>query len=597
MNHRILLLVPLAFSACYAYSAPPDTDADDRRRATTYAEDKQKMVLEMERRMNELTRHYQAQIVGIQDRLHAGLAALDPPVRLGAIERTLSGYNASSIERYEAAIDRLLNEAVTATEELVGREATPGVPRLEGTIERDALRIAAEVGGRASGAGYGFVSGIAEVDERAMVTIELLQGIANIGDLRAAGALRKGEMLQCSAQFRHDVTESDLLLGASALASRVAPAENGKPTRVGRINLFQSDVLDSHRFAEQETMAQVVTFENERLNSTDGFELVQLVRYRVIRGGMIVDDFGWQLDPTTPNRDGVLPLRQDLVDPRFIASEPFFPAINIDHSQFDRLRDFTLVFDYKTLVVDRQTATAIGGVDWQLQWNVSMTRQVRFIHGVAPNFDAFAHAVLASVKSGTARDDRPDFALARPEPAPRDLLATRVSPIEPANPLLERELAPGVVGKIGIAVGGDVLRIPAAGRAWIVANRMNLLLADARFMTYLDGRLGRYVLAIINIAPDSGLSDLGFRDGDAIVHVNDVPIEDFADLYSYLAEHPSEAQYEVGMLRDTANRRLVFSVDLEGAVNDATLASDVTEEMAERFNRLQEDLAGSKQSP
>ena len=28
MNHRILLLVPLAFSACYAYSAPPDTDAD-----------------------------------------------------------------------------------------------------------------------------------------------------------------------------------------------------------------------------------------------------------------------------------------------------------------------------------------------------------------------------------------------------------------------------------------------------------------------------------------------------------------------------------------------------------------------------------------
>lgn len=596
MIHRILIVAPLAFAGCYAYSPEPDSDGDARR-ATTYSEDKQKLVLEMERRMNELTREYQARIVGIQERLQSGLAALDPPVQLGAIERTLSGYNASAMERYEAAIDRLVDDAVAATEDLVGKEASAGSPRLVGAIERDALRIAAEVGGRASGAGYGFVSGIAEVDERAAVTIELLQGIANVSDLKASGALRKGEYIPCAPIFRYDVTESDLVATASSLVARVLPAEPGAPARIGRMNLFQSDVLDSHRFAEQESTAQVISFENERLPSDAEFDLVQLVRYRVTRGGMIVDDYGWQFDKTTPNRDGLLPLRQDLVDRRFIASEPFFPAVNIDHSEFDRLRDFTLIFDYKTMVVERESGVALGSIDWQLQWNVSMTRQVRFVDGVAPTFDPSANDLLAAMRSGQASPDREDLALARPEPYPRDELASRVSPIEPANPLRDRDLAPGVIGKIGVPVGNDAIRISSAGRAWLVAHRLNLLLSDARFMTYLDGRLNRYVLAIIDIAPDSALFDLGFRDGDAIVHVNGVEIRDFADLHAYFAEHASEPRYEVGLLRRTANRRLVFEVDLEGAANDAPLANDPTAEMLERMERWLADLAGSKQTP
>lgn len=596
MIQRTLVLASLALCGCYAYSPEPDSDGDARR-ATTYSEDKQKLVLEMERRMNELTREYQARIVGIQERLQAGLAVLDPPVQLGAIERTLSGYNASSMERYEAAIDRLVDEAVAQTEDLVGKEASAGSPRKVGAIERDALRIAAEVGGRASGAGYGFVSGIAEVDERAAVTIELLQGIANVSELRAAGALRKGEYIPCAGVFRHDLDEAELQTAAPALVARLTPPQPGAPARVGRVNLYQSDVLDSHRFAEQESMGQVIAFQNERFPSDTRFDLVQLVRYRVIRGGMIVDDFGWQFDPTTPNRDGVLPLRQDLVDPRFVASEPFFPAVNVDHSDFDRLRDFTLIFDYKTMVVERESGAALGGIDWQLQWNVSMTRQVRFVDGVAPTFDPAPNELLAAVRSGEARPARADLALARPEPSPRDRLATRVTPIEPANPLLERDLGDGVAGKIATPIGDDELRIPSAGRAWIVAHRLELLLDDARFMTYLDGRLGRYVLAIIDIRPESGLSDLGFRDGDAIVHVNGVEIRDFADLYEYFAAHPSEPRYEVGLLRQTANRRLVFEVDLNGATNDAPLAAEPTAEMRERLERWLADLAGSKQTP
>jgi hypothetical protein len=595
MRHSILVLAPLAFGSCYVHSPLPDSAQPEQRRATTYAADKQKLVLEMRRRMNELTRTYQAEIVGIQDRLTAVLAELEPPVRLAAVERTLSGFGAADAERYHAEVDRLVDEAVVATEALVGRDARPGIPAMQGAIERDALRIAAEVGGRASGAGYGFVSGIAEVDENAAVTVELLQGFASVQDLRAAGALKKGELIQCSEVFRHDFMPDEVGAVAPELAAMLEPISQGESTRVGRYYLYQSDVLENYRTFAQETTGVVLAFHNERLPASTKFELLQLVRYRVTRGGMIVEDFGWQLDPTTPGGDGRLDLRADLVDSRFIASEPFFPGVNIDHSAFDRLRDFSLAFDYKTLLVDSASGRAVGAIDWQLQWNVSMTRQVRGVDSIAPAFDLESNQLLADVRNGTARVERADVALTQREPAPSDLLGKRVVPITPANPLIERELGDGQVGPIAEPVGSDHLRITDRGRKWVLAHRLRLVANDARFMTYLDGQLGRYVLAIIEIEDGSALADLGFRDGDAIVHINGVAIEDFGDLISFFAEHPFVERYEVGLLRQTANRRLVFDVDLAGAnASDPLPEETLTDEMIERVNALLADSAASE---
>ncbi len=595
-ERRLLVALCLAGMACHVRPSSESGEIAEPIRKTTYSEDKRKLVVEMEKRMNELTHDSQTRLDAIREELEKGLRDLEPPVRLGAVERTLSGYGAAATERFESAIDRMVDYAVGKTEAMVGKEARAGSPAVEGEIEREAWRMAQEVGGRAQGAGYGFRSGVAEVDERAMVTIELLKGYANVADLKAAGALRKGEAIACSEIFRKDYSPDDIAQLAPKLVPMVAPLDPGASTRVGRAYLYQSDVLDEHRLPDQENVALVLAFQNDRLPPTTQFDFVQCVRYRVVRGGLIVDDFGWQLDPTVPSGDGHLELKSDLVDPRYVASKPFFPGVNIDHSQFDRLRDFSLIFDYKSMIVERATGSVLGGLNWQLQWSVSMTRQVRFIDSVPPGFDPDAAAVLAEARDGAMRANRPDFALARREPSPSDRLSSRRDPGDPLSARPEREFASGKHGHIATPMGSDHLRVTADGREFLLAHRMKLLTDDARFMSYLDGQTGRYVLSIIDIAENSPLLDLNFRDGDAIVSVNGAPIQKFRDLYEFFATHPDEKHFEVGVLRAAAQRLLVFDIDTpEGATTPA--ADTLAPELQARFDAMMKEGLPPEQKP
>lgn len=581
MTRMLVLVLPLVTSACFVAKVDDSGSREPPIRAVTYSEEKRQLVLAMERRMNELTRDYSARIAAIQQRLRDGLAALAPPVRLAATERVLSGYGAAAAERYDAAIDRLVDQAVAETEALIGAEARTGKPATTGEIEREVWRIAAEVGGRGQGAGYGLVSGVVEVDERAAVTIELLKGLAELNGLRAEGALRKGELIDCAESFRHDLTPDELAATGAPVASKLTEAERGEQTRVGRLYLFASDTLEGHRMKDQESMGFVVAYFNERLPADTRFDVVQLVRYRVSRGGMIVEDLGWQLD-TVNGQSGVLPQKQDLVDSRYVASEPFFPAVNVDHSQFERLRDFTVIFDYKSMVVERGAGSVLGAIDWQLQWNVSMTRQVRFVGAMAPMFDTDGAQTLALASS---RGPRPFADLAHREPSPSDLVGKRSETMVPANELPARELEPGVVAPIAEAVGSDHLRITEAGRKYLLAHRLAVLADQMRFMRYLEGQMRRFVLAIIDISDDSPAHDLGFRDGDAIVSVNGQDITRFADLFEYLAAHPKESRFEVGVLRDGAFRRLIFDVFVPSG-DDVLPDETLSEGVGERLNSL-----------
>ncbi len=571
---------------CGCYSARPLDVVDESppERPVSYASEKERMLRQMERRMNELVGATQEELGAIRDGLKASLDGLLPPTKLLAVERTFRGYAAADQERFDAEIDRLVDHAVAATETIVGREKRAGHDEIVGTVSRDAFRTAAEIGGDGQGAGYGFVSGVQEVDEMAKVTVELLQGYADVEGLRDMGEIRRGEMLELNQIFRHDVTADDLEGHADQVRRGLLASEEGRSARVGRLLLFQSDVLESLRMDRQENVVAVIAFQNDRVPIDHDLGLIQARRHRIVRGGMVVLDSPWVLDPQTPGRDGRPAMRDDLVDERFIATQAFVPALNIDHTDYDRLRDFTVIYDYKSGVLDRRTGELIGAVSWQLRWIVSMAGGAAMLDAASPSFDAEGTVLLDLLRRGPAAMEQDGERQPSPSDrfgAYRDAGFAAVAP--PARPIPGGGEAPIVE-----ILGNDEYRIPAHGRRYLLAHRLELLADDLRFFQYRDGARDRFVLSLTDIEDGSPVEDFGFRRGDDLLSVNGQDVETFTDLWQVLAENPRESLYEVRLNRRGAQRRLIFRV--EGVppdhVPEETFDENPTDEMMERLTRL-----------
>ncbi|MBI4878047.1 MAG: hypothetical protein HY812_00085 [Planctomycetes bacterium] len=574
----------LFLASCYHAGSVVQQAEAPRERAASYAAEKRVLIEEMERRMNEMTRRCQAEIAGIREELEQALARLRPPARLLAVERTFRGYGAAEHECFEAAIDRLVEDAVARTEALVGRPRSPEQDELIGAIEREALATAAAVGGDAQGAGYGFVSGVQEVDERAFVTLELLQGFADVPGLRDLGALRKREVLELAERFRHDLQAEELAGSAPAASAVLAPPRPDAPERVGRFLLFQTDALEGFRAREQDSLCTAVAFQNDRLPADRRYVFLQGVRVRIVRGGMVVEDLGWRLDPGTPGRDGRLLPQQDLIDPRFLASAVFVPGVNASHALFRQLCDFTVICDYKTGLIDDAAGEVIGSLSWQTQWVVSAAGHVRVLPFTAPSFDPGGEVIRDLLVRGAEAA----FPAAGRQPAPGDLLSARVLPAEQAVEPLPRDLGGGRIGTLVEAAAPDRIIVKPEGRRYLLRNRLRLLTLEARLFSYIDGRHERRVLGIVHVPEDSALRDLGFRSGDVLLAVNGCDIRDFGDLWSYFVEHPRETRYEAHIMRNGANRRLTFEV--QGAPGEGEeeepFEEEITEEIAARLQLL-----------
>ncbi|MFH0943658.1 MAG: hypothetical protein V2A76_00515 [Planctomycetota bacterium] len=573
----------VALPACYHAASYQQEEPVVPIREVSYAEEKRQMIEEMEREMNALMRRNEAEITTIRNELVAGLEKLKPPARLMAADRAYRGYGAARGERFDAEINRLVSRAVERTEALAGRERDLDREALTGSIQEDAFAIAAKVGGDGQGAGYGFISGVQEVDERARVTIELLQGFADVEGLKDLGELRRGDVLELNLILWHDLTEEDLAQGAPKNAANLLPAHEGLSPRVGRLSLFRSDVLDGHRFEGQDTVGYAVSFQNDRLPLDRPLGLAQGRRTRIVRGGMVVGDYPWQLDPTTPLRDGRLPLRDGLVDPRFQATEPILPGVNSDHDLFQRLQDFTVIYDFATGLLDEEQLELLGVLRWQIQWIVSAAGNVRVLPVAEPSFSATDGTLLELIRSGPSAE----LAGVSGQESPHDLLGRRVEATAPPVPPRNWDLGGGRTGQLA-SISGDTIHVSAGGRAYLVAHRLGLLSLDCRFFTYLEGRLDQFVLGLTLLEPDSALVDLGFRKGDALLSVNGIDIHTFSELWTFFSEHSRENRYEMNIDRNGALRRLVFLVEGVPPMNEEELDSpeELTEEMAERLASL-----------
>lgn len=582
-------VLPLALLSCYGPApAPERVDETPRIRAESYGAEKARLVGRMEERMNELMARSLARIREIHDTLQEGLAGLQPPAHLLADERTFRGYGAAEREQFGAAVDRLVASAVADAERLVGRDKTPELEAIEGDVEREAKALAREIGGSGQGAGYGFISGVKEVDERAEATIELLQEVADPVGLRDLGAIRKAEVLELARAMHHDLVPEDYgKAPPRAIAEVRSVADASGVERLGRMILFQSDELEGFRIPQQDTIAVVVAFQNDRLPVTHQYSFLQAARFRIARGGMLVQDTGWSLDPGTHGRDGRLAPRRHEIDPRFFATEPFFPSVNVDHELFPELRDFTVISDYKTGLLDETTGEVLGAFSWQVQWMVSQNGAVQFQPGVNPSFDPLGSEVAELLRRGAASGGATLASGERP-PNPSDLFPTRALATDRPFQPVERVGANGQRFTLTSALDSDHLRVTAPGRQWLLDHRLRIFSSEAEFFSYLDGRRGRYVLRLSSIGEDSAARDLGFRSGDDLLSVNGVEIRNFQDLWTYLADHGRERSYVVAVDRNGANREFRFDVDgVPAPGQDDTFADEeLTGEQVERINRL-----------
>lgn len=568
------------------YSAETVTTVVDvaEVREVSYAEEKRLLIAQMELRMNEMMRRYEGDLDAIRDELQSGLRELQPPARLISEDRSFRGYGAPEMERFEAEIDHLVEDAVSRTETLVGRERSLTQEKLVGQVETEAFAIAREVGGDAQGAGYGFESGVQEVDERARVTIELLKGSADVSSLRKYGTLRRGEVLDMNTLFQHDLTEEELVQAAPGCAEAILPAKQGMLDRIGRLTLFRSDVLDGFRMKGQDTTGVSIVFQNDRLPVDRPLHMIQGRRTRVVRGGMVVQDFPWILDPGTPHRDGRLAMRANLVEPRVLASEPILPAVNMDHDQFDRLRDFTIVYDYKTGLMDGASGELLGALSWQMQWIVSAVGNVRALPSTPPSFDPTGEVITRLLAQGpTAYQGE-----GGKQSNPSDLFQTRhpatTSPFE----VRQRQLVGGGVGTLVELTGTDLVRVKPEGRRYLAAHRLRTLSDGARFFSYLDGQRDRYVLSLTWLDEDSVLRDLGFRAGDALLGINGTEIKTFPDLWAFFSDHGRESRYEFHIERLGAQRQLTYEVAGVPPENqqEEEFNEDLSDEMVNRLTRL-----------
>lgn len=551
-----IAIVSLSLASCYTATPKPEPVAEQgERRGKSYAAEKAELLYRMDREMNAVIAKYTKELDRIRIDLETKLASLAPPSQLLSVERAFRGFGAAEHERYIAQVDAYVDDAVAKTEALVGREKSVGKEAMRGEIEDEALKIAASIGGDGRGAGYGFVSGVEEVDERAHVTVEMLRGIGDVPGLRDLGELRKAEAVELSQLFRREITEAELAPYAPQLAANLKPTAEGMLSRVGRFVMYQSESLEGFRMKNADATAVVIAFQGDRLPDGRDWQFVQGVRNRVIRSGVIVRDFGWRLDPTTRSPNGRIPLGGGRIDTSFLATETIYPSVNLDHSEFANTRDFTLVNDYATGIVDAASGEWLGAVRWQVRWIVSLPGEVRLVPGVEPSFDADA-LVLRELVRGTTTVSGGER-----EPAPSDLLAQRIeATMETEQPKL-RDLGDGVLDLIAEPRGRDQRLITSAGRKYLGARRLGLVTRHVGFARIYDGNRQRYVLSITSLPKDSPLRDLGFRVNDDIQALNGVEIHDFSELWDALAARANESHFEIDVIRDGALRRFAFDVE------------------------------------
>lgn len=330
--------------------------------------EKARILKEMENRMRAVLGESVRRFDDIRNRCQEEQASLKPPFVIEDVELPLKLLYEKEENTYESTIQRIVDRYLTEMDRVIEYVIDDEV----GKIWEIAFEL---VGTEDVGAGYDTRTGIRDVDEVAKATIELVSFRAGRDEFLDDAEYQKRKRIDLSRIYKHDVKAQ------------------------GRFLIFASEPLYRYYSKLEDGIAYSVAFRSDLPDDVQ-VEFRQAVRNRITRGGSNVYDSGFQWDSTIGTTDGKLPRKVDVLDPDYKVSQVFHPRLDLQAPDFDHLRDYTAVRDYKTAVVNAGTGEIIDCVSWQLTWQVSHRGVVTVDKGSPPFLDEEAKEIIDLMKKG-----------------------------------------------------------------------------------------------------------------------------------------------------------------------------------------------------
>ncbi len=312
---------------------------------------KERMVKEMEEGMRVLLGKTVQRFDDIRAKYQDDLDGIKPPIVFLAEDPDLGNLCSQEEAQYEAAVQEVTNRHLTEMDWLLDY--------VQPRIWEIAFEI---VGSDDVGVSYDTRTGIRDIDEIAGATITLVRLRAGRDEFVDDAEYIKRKRIGLGRIFKNDIEG------------------------LGRLALYASDPLLKFHSADEDGLVYAAVFQSTSLDTDTPLEFRQIVRNRVTRGGATVFDSGFHWDKTVGNFDGKLSAREDCV-PGYWATQPFLPRLDLECSQFDNLRDFYAVRDFKTAVINTETGEILDSVSWQYTWQISHHGVVSVNRGSQPRHD------------------------------------------------------------------------------------------------------------------------------------------------------------------------------------------------------------------
>jgi len=340
---------PAGASAQHAAPALPPAYA-------TLARQRQRMLQED---LGELLAEVLPQIRALREQLTADVAAMDPPERLATADKLLVEWHREAWkehqERVEARYERArveleaLQASATQRATAMARAMAPPASPLDAGPTGDML----------------LDQELTSFDETLRSELLLEQLLAD----QLRDALGRVELVQIWSSFRRP--GADEALG-------------------GRLLLFVGGSESS-----EGPRCQLVFQAAE--GSTPRGRVVQAMRHRIMKGGTLVQDEGWRLMPTEPpvSRFG---------SALFVGN--LGPRLRSEAAGFSQLHDMRVLVDMQVALLD-EAGQVRGGVDWRVEFRVTLRGEVSWQLGAAPDFNASCDEVARVLHGGGGPSSSP----------------------------------------------------------------------------------------------------------------------------------------------------------------------------------------------
>ncbi len=352
------LLVALTFPGAACSSGPEEVEKTPQELAREAARQsgawrKKRMMMATKSAITQLLGQASERTDAIRSQYEEVLNTVQKTLHLEVADPVLEQYGDTEWEVFRTQIDTLQEGTESALQELLD------------DYGRRFWGIAESAAQRERGSEVGTRSGYQELDDVVEASLAQLERQADVEGVDQLARTRKSQRVALGRKIKHEVE------GLGKFLLFVSAPEDVRDLPV------PSRARDTSGFERiDQSIACVAAFHRSDEAMDTPLRLVQAVRYRVERGGVILEETEWKFDPRTGDENGVVPLG-DVGDPAYLASQPMVPLIERESAGFAALHNHTLVAEYRLRLENAVTGEEHATLAWQAAWLIDYRGQLR----------------------------------------------------------------------------------------------------------------------------------------------------------------------------------------------------------------------------